>query len=163
MSLSTYQKRRNFSKTSEPADAITAGSDEPIFVIQKHQASHLHYDLRLEIAGVLKSWAVPKGVSADAHDKRLAIATEDHPLAYQDFEGTIPAGEYGAGTVEIWDRGTYQNLSAISMAESWKEGKIHIAFRGKKIKGTYALVRIKNFQNAKKADSWLIMKKTSHH
>lgn len=161
MSLITYQKRRNFAKTSEPAGKENAASSpQAVFVIQKHQASHLHYDLRLEIDGVLKSWAVPKGVSRNPKDKRLAIVTEDHPLAYKDFAGTIPEGEYGAGTVAIWDRGTYKNLHSLSMAESFAAGKIQIEFKGKKITGGYTLVRIKNFQNTKKdADMWLIMKK----
>ena len=160
MPLTTYQKRRNFAKTSEPAgEQNSASSSQLVFVIQKHQASHLHYDLRLEIDGVLKSWAVPKGVSRNPKDKRLAIVTEDHPIAYKDFEGTIPEGEYGAGIVEIWDRGTYKNLRSLSMAESFADGKIQIEFKGKKITGDYTLVRIKNFQDTKKdADMWLIIK-----
>jgi bifunctional non-homologous end joining protein LigD len=159
MSLAVYKKRRNFTKTSEPKAKLEQGSCDLAFVIQKHQSSHLHYDLRLEIDGVLKSWAVPKGVSHDPKDKRLAIVTEDHPLAYKDFAGTIPEGEYGAGTVEIWDRGTYKNLRELSMAQSFAAGKIQIELHGKKITGEYTLIRIKNFQNAKKdADMWLIVK-----
>jgi len=159
MSLITYKKRRNFSKTPEPTATIGKKSSQPVFVIQKHQASHLHYDLRLEIDGVLKSWAVPKGLSTKNKEKRLAIMTEDHPLAYKDFEGTIPEGEYGAGTVEIWDAGIYENLQPISMKESLTKGKIQIDFKGEKIKGNYTLIHIKNFQDIKKdASMWLIIK-----
>ncbi len=138
-------------------------SDEnrrPIFVVQKHDASRLHYDLRLEIDGVLKSWAVPKGPSTDPKQKRLAAPTEDHPLDYAGFEGTIPEGEYGGGTVMVWDTGTYRNTRAendqqVSMGQAFEEGKIEIWLEGTKLRGGYALIR-----TGKGGDPrWLLMKK----
>jgi len=121
--------------------------DNPIFVVHKHDASHLHYDFRLEVGGVLKSWAVPKGPSTDPRQKRLAIAVEDHPLAYADFEGAIPQGEYGAGTVIVWDTGLYRNIKTdergrpVSMAKALREGSVEVWLEGEKIRGGYALVR----------------------
>lgn len=112
--LDAYHKKRDFRRTPEPKGGKRKASDQPIFVIQKHDASNLHYDFRLDVQGMLKRWAVPKGPSTDPEEKRLAVPTEDHPLEYADFEGTIPEGEYGGGTVIVWDRGTYQNLRADS-------------------------------------------------
>ncbi len=159
MVLDEYKKKRDFGKTSEPSGGKTVDeSNKPIFVFQKHDASNLHYDFRLEINGVLASWAVPKGVSTQTGVKRLAIQTEDHPMEYGDFEGTIPEGLYGAGTVEIWDKGTYQNLRAekenMSMEESWDDGKIEINLNGDKLTGKYALIQTKREQGK----HWLIIK-----
>lgn len=123
-------------------------SGKPIFVIQKHEASSLHYDFRLEVKGVLKSWVVPKGPSTDTRDKRLAMPVEDHKLEHADFEGVIPEGEYGAGTVLVWDRGTYRNLmqekekeDQLSMSESIEEGHVEVWLEGEKIRGGYTVVR----------------------
>ncbi len=159
-SLKTYREKRDFKKTAEPSGKRKSGSKKPIFVIQKHDASRLHYDFRLEVDGVLVSWAVPKGPSTDPRDKRLAVPTEDHPLEYGDFEGIIPEGEYGAGTVIVWDTGLYRNLRAekeddgASMQKALEEGKLEIWLEGKKISGGYALIRTR-----KKGDErWLLIK-----
>lgn len=125
----------------------TGNEEEKAFVIHEHHARSLHYDLRLEKDGVLKSWAVPKGIPLEKGTKRLAIQVEDHPLDYAGFEGTIPEGEYGAGTVRIWDSGTYETVS-------WEEGKIEVIFRGKVLSGRYALVR---FSRAG-GNQWLIFR-----
>ncbi len=130
-------------------------SKEKIFVIQKHKATHLHYDFRLEVNGKLKSWAVPKEPPKVSGEKRLAVHVEDHPLSYANFEGTIPEGNYGAGTVEIWDKGKYQNLKEISMEKAFQEGKIEIKLEGKKMKGNYALIRTKL---GGKDKNWLLFK-----
>lgn len=162
--LQEYRAKRDFNKTPEPAGGKRR-SKQPIFVVQKHDASTLHYDFRLEVAGVLKSWAVPKGPSANPGEKRLALPTEDHPLDYADFEGVIPEGEYGAGIVIVWDRGTYRNLQAakgkeadggrpLSMQESLRQGQVEIWLEGEKLHGGYALVRI-SLGGEKK---WLLIK-----
>jgi len=157
-SLKKYRQKRDFRKTGEPKGGKKRTAAEPIFVIQKHDASRLHYDFRLEVEDVLKSWAVPKGPSTDPRDKRLAVPTEDHPLEYGDFEGVIPEGEYGAGTVLVWDTGSYRNLRSekdgdgASMQESLEQGKIEVWLEGKKIEGGYALVRTGD-------DRWLLIKK----
>ncbi|MDX1592367.1 MAG: DNA polymerase ligase N-terminal domain-containing protein [Balneolaceae bacterium] len=136
-------------------------SDKPIFVIQKHDASNLHYDFRLEVDGVLKSWVVPKGPSTDTSEKRLAMPVEDHEMDHADFEGVIPEGEYGAGTVLVWDRGTYRNLmkekdkdDQLSMAESIEEGHVEVWLDGEKIKGGYSMVRTQEGENPR----WLLIK-----
>lgn len=158
--LDAYHKNRDFRRTPEPIGGKRMASDQPIFVIQKHDASNLHYDFRLEVKGMLKSWAVPKGPSTDPEEKRLAVQTEDHPLEYADFEGTIPEGEYGGGTVIVWDRGTYQNLRAdkaddqASMDQSLKQGKIEIWLQGEKLQGGYALIRTGKADN----ERWLLIK-----
>ncbi len=158
--LNEYRKKRDFSKTLEPGGGKRKGSKKPVFVIQEHDASRLHYDFRLEVDGVLKSWAVPKGPSTDPSEKRLAVNTEDHPLEYVDFEGTIPEGEYGGGTVIVWDGGTYDNLREekkdhrMSMAESFDEGKIEIRLHGKKLKGGFVLIRT----GKKEEGKWLLKK-----
>ncbi|MDZ7743442.1 MAG: DNA polymerase ligase N-terminal domain-containing protein [Bacteroidota bacterium] len=147
--LNEYKEKRDFKKTTEPKGGKKKSSDKPRFVIQKHDASNLHYDFRLEIDGVLKSWAIPKGPSTDPSDKRLAAQTEDHPMEYADFEGTIPEDEYGGGTVIVWDGGTYRNLrkekedDGLSMQESFDDGKIEVWLEGKKLKGGYVLVHTK--------------------
>ncbi|MGD8535426.1 MAG: DNA polymerase ligase N-terminal domain-containing protein [Candidatus Aminicenantes bacterium] len=135
MSLKEYKKRRDFSKTQEPSESKKK-SDELLYVIQRHKASHLHYDLRLEEEGVLRSWAIPKSPPEEAGVRRLAVQTEDHPLGYEDFEGIIPEGEYGAGKVETWDRGNYLPLEA-------EPAKRIIEIKGKKLKGKYALIKLK--------------------
>ena len=156
--LKDYKKKRDFSKTGEPSGG-GKGSRKPIFVIQKHDASNLHYDFRIEVDGVLKSWAVPKGPSTDPKVKRLAMATEDHPLAYKDFEGVIPEGEYGAGTVMVWDTGTYSNLKEkdgkeMPVDEAYDAGQVEIELNGKKVRGGYALIR-----TGKQTDrQWLLIK-----
>jgi DNA ligase D-like protein (predicted 3'-phosphoesterase) len=129
--LLLYKNKRNFTISPEPQGNTMTSHKHPIFVVQKHDASHLHYDFRLEINGTLKSWAIPKGPSTNPADKRLAIETEDHPMSYATFEGTIPAGEYGAGTVKIWDSGTFNNIKEkdgqkIPIADCYKNGHIEI-------------------------------------
>ncbi|MBS3794174.1 MAG: DNA ligase [Candidatus Thorarchaeota archaeon] len=160
--LAEYRSKRDFSKTPEPEGGTVRSSDKPIFVIQKHDASNLHYDFRLEVEGVLKSWAVPKGPSTDPSTKRLAIPTEDHALEYADFEGNIPEGEYGAGTVMVWDHGTYRNLRAekedaearMTMTQSLEDGKVEIWLEGKKLEGGYVLIRTGSGKGAR----WLLIK-----
>ena len=158
MALREYQRKRDFSKTAEPAAAAgkptSAGT---LFVIQKHAASRLHYDLRLEMEGVLKSWAVPKGIPYEKGDKRLAVQVEDHPLEYARFEGIIPKGEYGGGTVMVWDIGEY-SVSGDALA-ALAEGKLHLQFNGRKLKGEWTLVRTQ-LQRGNESDkpNWLLMK-----
>ncbi len=154
--LKTYRSKRTFDKTPEPSGLPAQQKDKAIFVVQKHAASHLHYDFRLEIDGVLKSWAVPKGPPLKTGDKHLAIETEDHPLEYATFKGTIPPGNYGAGTVEIWDHGTFSMLKDISAERAYKEGHLEILLHGKKLEGTYALIKTKMYQTSKNA--WLFLK-----
>ena len=165
MSLNKYNQKRNFSATSEPEGNIDQSSDELIFVVQKHAASHLHYDFRLEMDGVLKSWAIPKGPSMNPKDKRLAIMVEDHPYSYKDFEGTIPEGNYGAGTVIVWDSGTYsladeKNNDKIGtvLKSDLQKGHLSFILKGKKLKGEFALVKLKT----KQENTWLLIKKQDH-
>jgi DNA ligase D-like protein (predicted 3'-phosphoesterase) len=146
--LQLYKSRRDFSSSPEPSGKKMKRKkgEQPIFVIQKHDASHLHYDFRIEIDGVLKSWAIPKGPSTDPHDKRLAVPTEDHPMDYAHFEGVIPEGHYGAGPVLVWDIGTFENIkqkdgALVPMKECYKNGQIEIFLHGKKLEGGYALIR----------------------
>ncbi len=154
MSLKEYRAKRNFSRTPEPEgreEKSERKKEELVYVIQKHRATHLHYDLRLEEEGVLKSWAIPKEPPINPGIKRLAVETEDHPLGYEDFEGEIPEGEYGAGTVEIWDKGSYIPLEIAP-------GKKIIEIKGKKLNGTYALIKIKTKEGSEK--NWLFFKIT---
>jgi len=162
--LKEYKRKRKRGKTPEPFSSSGKSKDGRIFVIQKHDASNLHYDFRIEIDGVLKSWAVPKGPSTDPARKRLAIMTEDHPLSYADFEGVIPEGEYGAGTVIVWDGGKYRNLKKdnghpVAMSKCIDMGRIEIELKGEKLSGGYALVR-----TGKKSDKrWLLIKMKDDH
>src|SRR5437868_4311912 len=150
--LAEYRQKRDFSKTAEPSGNEERGKQRRklVFVIQKHAASHLHFDFRLELDGVMKSWAVPKGPSYDPSVKRLAMQVEDHPIDYNTFEGTIPQGEYGGGTVMLWDRGTYSSDVATSPAEEedairegLKRGDLKITFHGDRLHGAFAVVRMK--------------------
>ena len=145
MSLKKYWSKRNFEKTREPKGEVGMSGGN-IYVIQKHAATHLHYDLRLEMDGMLKSWAIPKEPSTSPGVRRLAVQVEDHPIEYANFEGTIPEGEYGAGTVEIWDRGTHKLIDR-------KEDKLIVEINGNRLKGAYVLVRFKDQKN------WLFFKK----
>jgi bifunctional non-homologous end joining protein LigD len=154
MSLKDYSRKRNFAQTPEPAPVPAIVSDNR-FVIQRHHARRLHYDLRLEIGGTLKSWAVPQGPTLDPKIKRLAVHVEDHPLKYADFEGTIPQGNYGAGTMMIWDRGTFEVLGDVSAEAQLERGDFKFQLHGEKLMGSFALVRIKS----SKKDEWLLLKK----
>lgn len=158
-SLDDYRRRRDTNRSGEPAaKKQPGGNDKPLFVIQKHDASTLHYDFRLEVEGVLKSWAVPKGPSTDPRDKRLAMPTDDHPLDYADFEGVIPKGEYGAGTVLIWDHGPYRLIEedgdTPSMAEQLERGHAKFWLEGEKLTGGYALTRTGSGDD----ERWLLVK-----
>jgi len=157
--LALYKNKRNFNETPEPSGKKIKKKShkKPVFVVQKHDASHLHYDFRLEIDGTLKSWAIPKGPSTNPHEKRLAIETEDHPIEYARFEGIIPEGNYGAGTVVIWDKGTFDNIKThdnnpVPLNNSYHNGQIEVFLHGKKLHGGYAL--IKTDQDNK----WLLIK-----
>jgi bifunctional non-homologous end joining protein LigD len=157
-SLQKYRSKRDFSVTGEPEGSAgsNSASKELLYVIQKHQASHLHYDFRLEWRGVLLSWAVPKGPSLDPSVKRLAARVEDHPVEYGGFEGSIPEGEYGGGTVMLWDRGTWTpEVPDVDAALS--KGELKFTLNGKKLKGSWVLVRTKGYGGSKK-ESWLLIK-----
>lgn len=159
--LGPYKEKRQFDHTPEPATEERP-PDSPqgqVFVVQKHDASRLHYDFRIEVGGVLKSWAVPRGPSSNPADKRLAVPTEDHPLSYADFEGVIPEGNYGAGPVIVWDIGTYRNIKEkngkeVPMEQTVENGRIAIWLEGKKLRGGYALTRFKKEPD----ESWLLIK-----
>jgi DNA ligase D-like protein (predicted 3'-phosphoesterase) len=160
MTLAEYRRKRDFRRTAEPRGGRRRHRTQPRFVVQCHDASTLHYDFRLEVDGVLKSWSVPKGPSTNPADKRLAIPTEDHPLEYGTFEGTIPEGAYGAGTVLVWDAGTYRNLTEadgreVPMGQALGEGHASFWLEGTKLRGGYALRRFKEGRK----ESWLLIKK----
>jgi bifunctional non-homologous end joining protein LigD len=155
MVLDEYQRKRDFRRTPEPPAKI-AQSAQRRFVVQKHRASRLHYDFRLEMEGVLKSWAVPKGPSLDPADKRLAMQVEDHPVSYFDFEGTIPPGNYGAGAVMVWDVGTWEPLG--NPAETLQKGDLKFRLHGQKLKGEFALVHMKSRRPGSKGTEWLLIK-----
>lgn len=165
MSLTKYTQKRNFSTSPEPAGKVKKNTAKLSFVIQRHKASHLHYDFRLEMDGVLKSWAVPKGPSMNPKDKRLAMMVEDHPYSYKDFKGIIPEG-YGAGIVEIWDSGTYTDIDNSDRATAEKKlkaalksGNLKFTLKGKKIKGEFVLVKLKG----KQENAWLLIKHKDEH
>jgi bifunctional non-homologous end joining protein LigD len=158
-SLKPYREKRDFRRTPEPAGKASAVPKEPVFVIQKHDARRLHYDLRIEVNGVLKSWAIPKGPSTDPAQKRLAVATEDHPMEYAEFEGSIPKGEYGAGEMIVWDTGHYRNITekngeGIPVEDAIEHGHLAIWLEGRKLRGGYALSRFRR----EKREQWLIVK-----
>lgn len=162
MSLIKYNEKRNFNDTSEPKGVQGKSEKGLAFVVQKHAASHLHYDFRLEMDGVLKSWAVPKGPSLDPEVKRLAMMVEDHPYSYKDFEGTIPEGNYGAGNVIVWDNGTYipaespKGDAEKALRAGLHKGHLSFIIKGKKLKGEFALIKLRN---AKQENAWLLVKK----
>ncbi|HEY7282447.1 MAG TPA: DNA polymerase ligase N-terminal domain-containing protein [Actinomycetota bacterium] len=161
--LGTYRSKRNFGRTPEPRARLggSRARKPPRFVIQQHDATAMHYDFRLEVDGVLKSWAVPKGPSTNPRDKRLAMPTEDHPMAYAGFEGVIPRGEYGAGPVIVWDEGTYRNLNerdgrAVPMGRALRNGHAKFWLEGHKLRGGYALTRTP--VGGSEREKWLLVK-----
>jgi len=159
--LEDYKKKRKFDKTPEPSGEVKPEGGFT-YAIQKHKASTLHYDLRLEMEGVLKSWSIPKGPSTDPSQKKLAIPTEDHPLDYADFEGKIPEGQYGAGTVIVWDKGTYRSLKEdVSPKQALDQGKLEIFIEGQKLKGAYVL--IKTGRKGEFEKRWLFIKMKDEH
>src|SRR4051812_2958013 len=167
MPLEDYNAKRDFRRTPEPPARSGKGHRRPIFVVQEHNASHLHYDFRLEADGVLKSWAVPKQPSLDPADKRLAVRVEDHPLAYADFAGDIPEGQYGAGHVTVWDHGTYDNLleekaHPQTVAEGSDGGPREFALHGDRLHGRFALIRMKGRKSVGK-ENWLLLKLKDDH
>ena len=159
MPLSEYRRKRRSGRSPEPPGRRTrkrpSADDEPCFVIQHHAARSDHYDFRLEIDGVLVSWAIPKGPSTNPKDRRMARRTEDHPLEYASFEGVIPTGEYGAGGVIVWDRGTYTNATNYKMTEGLKRGHVSFRLHGEKLRGGYALTRIREGKD----ETWLLIKR----
>jgi DNA ligase D-like protein (predicted 3'-phosphoesterase) len=157
--LGPYASKRSFTRTPEPAPKVVARAGPLLFVIQKHAARRLHYDFRLELDGVLKSWAVPKGPSTDPRDKRLAMRVDDHALDYGEFEGVIPAGQYGAGAVIVWDTGTYRNLTErdgeeVPVEEALEHGHLKVWLEGRKLVGGYALTRMSGAGR----ERWLLVK-----
>lgn len=161
MSLAKYKQKRDFTKSPEPQPAKSKMGNKLAFVVQRHKASHLHYDFRLEMDGVLKSWAVPKGPSLNPKDKRLAMMVEDHPYDYKDFKGVIPEG-YGAGIVEIWDKGSFDPIdehgdivNEKKFSAALKTGNLKFSLKGKKLKGEFAMVKLKRAENG---NEWLLIK-----
>jgi bifunctional non-homologous end joining protein LigD len=154
--LTEYKKKRRFNKTPEPGPEKKKTKTGRMFVVQKHRATQLHYDFRLEVDGVLKSWAVPKGPSLDPTVRRLAMQVEDHPVDYAKFEGVIPAGEYGGGTVMVWDYGTYQPEETDDVAAALKKGELKFSLDGQKLKGSWVLVRTRDRQ-------WLLIKHRDYY
>ena len=161
MALTDYKKKRDFSRTREPASGKSRAKKDSIFVVQRHKATRLHYDLRLEMEGVLKSWAVPKGPSLNPEDKRLAMMVEDHPYDYKDFAGVIPKGNYGAGIVEIWDHGTVTDVDQSDIKTAGRRlkaglraGNLKFVLKGRKLRGEFALVKLRNAED----NAWLLIK-----
>lgn len=161
--LREYRGKRDFGRTREPEGRSADSGDRPRFVVQIHDARTLHFDFRLQVDDVLKSWSVPRGPSADPRDKRLAMPTEDHPLEYEDFEGVIPQGEYGGGTVIVWDSGTYEPLShdrkgrPVDFGESLEHGHATFRLSGAKLRGEYALTRFRDGRGGER-EAWLLVK-----
>ena len=174
MPLEEYKRKRRFAETPEPAGKVEKKSQHR-FVVQKHRATRLHYDFRLEMDGVLKSWAVPKGPSLDPADKRLAMQVEDHPVSYFDFEGIIPEGNYGAGTVMVWDVGTWEPLSPVPVkgkfvsatdaeaAAMLQKGDFKFRLRGKRLNGDFVLIHMKGRRPGSKGTEWLLIKKQDEY
>jgi bifunctional non-homologous end joining protein LigD len=174
MALEEYKRKRRFEDTPEPPPNVEPTSGHR-FVVQAHDATRLHYDFRLEMEGVLKSWAVPKGPSLDPADKRLAMQVEDHPVSYFDFEGNIPEGNYGAGSVMVWDVGTWEPLSPVAVqgkyvpgtekeaAAMLAKGDLKFRLHGKRLKGDFALVKMKGRRPGSKGNEWLMIKKHDEH
>jgi bifunctional non-homologous end joining protein LigD len=174
MALEEYQRKRRFDATPEPPGKVEKKSAHR-FVVQKHRATRLHYDFRLELDGVLKSWAVPKGPSLDPADKRLAMQVEDHPVSYFDFEGNIPADNYGAGSVMVWDVGTWQPLGSVPVDGKYPpttdeearamlaKGDLKFRLKGKRLNGDFALVKMKGRRAGSKGNEWLMIKKHDQH
>jgi bifunctional non-homologous end joining protein LigD len=156
MALTEYKKKRKFDKTPEPGPKEKRTRTGRMFVIQKHRATQLHYDFRLEVDDVLKSWAVPKGPSLDPKVRRLAMQVEDHPVDYAKFEGVIPAGEYGGGTVMVWDYGTYKPEETDDVSAALRQGELKFSLNGKKLKGSWVLVRTRDRQ-------WLLIKHRDYY
>jgi bifunctional non-homologous end joining protein LigD len=161
--LTEYRRKRDFARTREPKGGGRKRSPKLAYVIQKHAASRLHFDLRLELDGVMKSWAVPKGPSLDPAVKRLAVEVEDHPIEYNAFEGTIPQGEYGGGTVMIWDRGTYTAAAGTddpetALREGYRKGDFKFVLKGKRLKGSWVLVRTRGRSGGDRRGQWLLIK-----
>ena len=157
--LTTYKAKRDFERTQEPSGQNSVKpSNRRRFVIQKHDATRLHYDLRLELDGVFKSWAVTRGPSLDPHDKRLAVEVEDHPLDYGDFEGTIPKGQYGGGTVMLWDRGYWEPEGTKTPEQALAKGDFKFTLEGKRLHGSFVLVRMANDRERGKRTNWLLIK-----
>ena len=161
--LAEYNAKRDFTRTAEPAGKVPKARGRSLhFVIQKHAASHLHYDFRLELDGVMKSWAVPKGPSLDPTVRRLAMEVEDHPISYNTFEGTIPQGEYGGGTVMLWDRGTYEaedGQGAEALRRGYEKGELRFQMHGKRLKGGFVLARLRRPGRPQ----WLLIKRRDDH
>lgn len=160
--LAKYTKRRNVKRSKEPKGQVANSRGSPAFVVQQHAARAMHYDLRLEVDGVMKSWAIPKGPSLNPRNRRLAVLTDDHPLSYRNFEGIIPEGEYGAGKVIVWDRGKYINIKTdkqgkpMTMTGAFRKGTIEVFLRGKKLRGAFALLRMRG-------KNWLLIKMKDEH